>query len=187
MIDLDRLVFRPARATDAEAIAVLHADSWRRNYRGAYSDAFLDGDVYDDRRAVWSDRLDEAREGCQTIVAKSDDAIVGFAHTIVDEDPAWGALLENLHVAFGYQRCGIGARLLGLSARAVIENSPGAGLYLWVLEQNVAAQAFYQSLGGKPADRADVQPPGGVGSRLNGSSIRLRYAWPDPSVLFPTG
>lgn len=46
MANVDPLVFRPARATDSEAIAVLHADSWRRHYRGAYSDAFLDGDVY---------------------------------------------------------------------------------------------------------------------------------------------
>jgi hypothetical protein len=28
----------------------LHADSWRRHYRGAYADAFLDGDVLADRR-----------------------------------------------------------------------------------------------------------------------------------------
>lgn len=183
MADLDRLVFRPARASDSEAIAVLHADSWRRYYRGAYSDAFLDGDVYADRRAVWSDRLREAGDGCHTILVESDDAIVGFAHTVFDEDPTWGALLENLHVASSYQRRGIGARLLGLSAAGVVENSPGSGLYLWVLEQNVAAQAFYQALGGTPAGRAEAQAPGGIVGRLNGSPIKLRFAWPDLSVL----
>lgn len=149
MAKVDRLVFRAARATDAEAIAALHADSWRRHYRGAYADGFLDGDVDADRRAVWNDRLSSRRDDCHTIVAESEGDIVGFAHTILGEDPRWGALLENLHVAFGHQRRGIGARLLELSARAVIENSPASGLYLWVLEQNVAAQGFYRALGGR--------------------------------------
>src|SRR6478752_4827506 len=49
--------FRLARAADALAVAALHADSWRRHYRGAYSDAFLDGDVLKDRRSVWEARL----------------------------------------------------------------------------------------------------------------------------------
>jgi hypothetical protein len=31
------LQFRLADSADAEAIAALHADSWRRHYRGAYS------------------------------------------------------------------------------------------------------------------------------------------------------
>ena len=183
MAGLDPVAFRPARSRDSEAIAALHADSWRRHYRGAYSDTFLDGDVHADRLAVWSDRLRRAPDGCHTVVAESDDAVVGFAHTILEEDPTWGALLENLHVAVGYQRRGIGARLLRLSARAVLENTPGSGLYLWVLEQNVAAQAFYEALDGKPAGRAQAQPPGGVGSRLNGAPVKVRYVWPDPSKL----
>jgi hypothetical protein len=49
--------YRPATERDIAAIAALHADSWRRNYRGAYSDEFLDRDVFEDRRAVWSERL----------------------------------------------------------------------------------------------------------------------------------
>jgi len=49
--------YRQAGAEDIEAIATIHADSWRLNYRGAYSDAFLDGAVDDNRRAVWTERL----------------------------------------------------------------------------------------------------------------------------------
>ena len=48
---------RRAGAADAEQIAVLHADSWRRHYRGGYADSFLDGDIVADRRSVWSARL----------------------------------------------------------------------------------------------------------------------------------
>jgi hypothetical protein len=46
------LRFRAAGSDDAGKIALLHADSWRRNFRGAYADSFLDGDVVTDRRSV---------------------------------------------------------------------------------------------------------------------------------------
>jgi hypothetical protein len=45
VFDLDHLRYRSACASDAAAIAALHADSWRRHYRGTYSAGFLDGDV----------------------------------------------------------------------------------------------------------------------------------------------
>ena len=34
----DDVTYRAARPHDAEGIARLHADSWRRNYRGAFSE-----------------------------------------------------------------------------------------------------------------------------------------------------
>ena len=34
------LRFRPAAPGDADAVAELHADSWQRHYRIAFSDAF---------------------------------------------------------------------------------------------------------------------------------------------------
>jgi len=183
MADRERLTFRLARASDSGDIAALHANSWRRYYRGAYADTFLDGDLDTDRSAVWDQRLGTPDDGRYTVVAESDDAIVGFAHTVFDEDPTWGALLDNLHVAPGHQRKGIGARLLGLSAAAVVDHAPGCGLYLWVLEQNVGARAFYQALGGRLIERTKASPPGGVEGRLDGSPMKLRLAWPDPSSI----
>lgn len=67
------LTLRAAGQGDAEAVALLHADSWRRHYRGAYSDAFLDGDVVADRFAVWSARL-AAPAGSATLLAQNADA-----------------------------------------------------------------------------------------------------------------
>jgi len=37
--------FRRAAACDADRIAQLHAESWRRAYRGMMRDEFLDGDA----------------------------------------------------------------------------------------------------------------------------------------------
>jgi GNAT superfamily N-acetyltransferase len=169
--------FRLAGPADAAAVAQLHADSWRRHYRGAYSDAFLDGDVVADRIEVWTERLQAPDPRRRTILAE-EGRLVGFANTFFDDDPTWGALLDNLHVADGQKRKGIGSRLLTLTAKAVLERPAATGLYLWVLEQNRDARAFYEACGGRCVERHPVEPPGGIASRLNGSPLKLRYVWP---------
>ncbi|BAL88772.1 hypothetical protein AMIS_35520 [Actinoplanes missouriensis 431] len=140
MSDSQRVpLFRFAASTDAGRIAALHADSWRRHYRGAYSDSFLDGDVVTDRHAVWSARL-AAPAGSATILAEQDDRLAGFVHVVFDADPRWGSLVDNLHVVHDQQRTGLGTLLLSHAALAVSEHAAGTALYLWVLRQNVAAR-----------------------------------------------
>ena len=176
--------YRSATPADAAAVAALHADSWRRHYRGAYADDFLDGDVTSDRLQLWTHRLNAPSDGTwATFVAAADEGLIGFAHTILDADDQWGALLDNLHVSAACQRRGIGAALLRMVARFVCEARPGSGLYLWVLEQNVNGQAFYRANDGSPADREPVKPVNGVPGRLNGSPEAIRYVWPTPASL----
>ena len=183
MSDPDDVRFRSARAIDANAVATLHADSWRRHYRGAYSDAFLDGEVVEDRLSVWVGRLGNPLPEACTFVAERDGIVVGFAHGILGEDPTWGALLDNLHVAHGLKGRGIGSRLLTLIAQVVTERTPSSGLYVWVLEQNSRAQACCAARGGACVGREVALPPGGDPRRLNGAPVKLRYAWPHPSKL----
>jgi GNAT superfamily N-acetyltransferase len=179
---LANLTVRHVGPADVDAVAGLHADSWRRHYRGAYSDAFLDGDVAADRRTVWSQRLAEDDGTTCTLLAEDDDAFVGFVHVAFDADPDWGSLVDNLHVVWTRKRQGVGTRLLSAAGSSVLRHGRG-GLYLWVLEQNTAAQAFYGARGGRRADRRLVPPPGGHADRLNGSPVGLRYVWPDPTTL----
>jgi ribosomal protein S18 acetylase RimI-like enzyme len=176
--------YRAATASDTEAVAGLHADSWQRTYRGAYADSFLDGDVMADRLSVWAERLAQPRSDSITIVAEADEepagepAVLGFAHTFLDHDPVWGALLDNLHVSHGRARGGIGTRLMSETARELLRRDPGSDLYLWVLEQNTSGQAFYDARGGTCVGRERRGPfPGG------GTAMGLRYAWPDPADL----
>jgi GNAT superfamily N-acetyltransferase len=182
--DPSGLRFRAAGPGDAHGIAALHADSWQRHYRGAYSDSFLDGDVAGYLLPLWTGRLTSPDPRARTIIAEAADKdVVGLAHTVLGEDPVWGAFLDNLHVAYGLKRQGIGARLLALTGQEVMYWSPASGLYLWVLEQNSAARAFYAARGGACVESAEVQPPGDDPARLNGKPIGLRYAWRDPSTL----
>jgi ribosomal protein S18 acetylase RimI-like enzyme len=176
--------FRSADAHDADAIADLHADSWRRFYRGAYSDSFLDGDLVADRRAAWSTRL-AAPDGTATVVAERDSHLAGFVHVVFDTDPRWGSLLYNLHVVHDLRRAGIGTSLVRRAARAVVDGARGDAMFLWVLEQNTAAQGFYRARGAVRAERGPVPPPGGDPGRLTGTPYCLRMVWPDVTVLNP--
>src|ERR1700720_1613012 len=106
-LNLHDLSFRLGGPSDATAIAALHADSWRRHYRGAYSDAFLDGDVTADRLAVWTDRLGRGDLRSCTLLAEDESGLIGFAHTVFDDDPTWGALLDNMHVPHSHKRQGL--------------------------------------------------------------------------------
>ncbi|MGD0704072.1 MAG: GNAT family N-acetyltransferase [Trebonia sp.] len=175
--------FREAALEDARSIAGLHAASWRHHYRGAYSDSFLDGDVVGFLLTMWTGRMGAHDPRTRTIVAELGGEVIGLAHTRLGDDATWGALLDNLHVTYELKRLGIGSRLLALTGQAVLDSAPASGLYLWVLEQNAAARAFYTARGGTCVQRVAVPPPGGDPSRLNGTPMALRYVWPDPSTL----
>jgi len=176
------LQLRAAGLPDAEQIAPLHADSWRRHYRGAYSDAYLDGDLVADRRAVWNARL---REPGNTFTIKADDdgEFVGFVHVVLDDDEQWGSLVDNLHVTAERKRSGIGTALLGDAAQKIVERATHPSMYLWVQELNTPAHAFYRAAGGTCVETTKVGMPGGVPGRLNGAPNKLRIAWPDVAAI----
>jgi len=170
--------YREATEHHADAIAALHADSWRRHYRGAYLDSYLDGDILSERRERWTLRLKPPRLNQLTVCAEIDGDVVGFSHTLFDHDPHWGALLDNLHVRSDLKGAGIGTRLLSIAAQELVRSRPSQSLYLWVLEQNTPAQAFYDERGGTRMETMLRGPfPGG------GLAVGHRYFWPDPQSL----
>lgn len=181
------LTFRAARPADARAIAGLHADSWRRHYRGAFADAFLDEEAAGFLGDMWAGRFAAPDPSARTILAERGGTVVGLAHTILGRDPTWGALLENLHIRYDWKRQKVGTRLLALSARAVLDAEPASGLYLWVLEQNAAARSFYEARGGVCVEQRPSGAPGGDRTKLNGQPVNLRMAWPDPARLLLVG
>jgi ribosomal protein S18 acetylase RimI-like enzyme len=170
--------YREATEHDADAIAALHADSWRRHYRGAYLDSYLDGDILPERLAAWRIRLRPPRLNQVTVCADLDGDVIGFAHTVFDHDPKWGALLDNLHVRSSLKRGGIGTRLLSAAAQELGRCRPSEPLYLWVLAQNTAAQKFYDARGGTRVETTMRGPfPG------DGWASGHRFFWPDPHQL----
>lgn len=171
------MTLREATAADIDGIATLHAESWRVAYRGMFSDAYLDGDVLADRLAVWQERLTHPPANQYVVVDDRDGAIAGFACAYGADDPRWGTLLDNIHVRPDGKRRGGGTLLLAAIARWALATHPDAGLYLWVLADNVSAQRFYDRWGGSNAETKRFEPPGG------GSVESYRYVWRDLAAL----
>ncbi|MDA0350613.1 MAG: GNAT family N-acetyltransferase [Chloroflexi bacterium] len=174
--------FREATAEDADVIAALHAESWRRAYRGAYSDAYLDGPVHDDRREVWRERYAaagqqppggaERRARMYTLLAIDDDeSLLGFACSFGADDPKWGTLLDNLHVSGAAEGRGIGRQLVAASALWSERAYPDAGFFLWVLDGNARARPFYEYIGATNEGPTEMVTPDGGGVTV------LRYVW----------
>jgi GNAT superfamily N-acetyltransferase len=138
--------------------------------------------VFTERRAVWADRLAHADlTVARTILAVDGDTLLGFAHVIFDDDPRWGALVDNLHVTFDHKRGGLGRQLMVASARAVLDRPRPTGMYLWALEMNAAGRAFYRAIGGEEAGEEVSNLEGG------GTAVAVRYSWPDPGTLVSRG
>jgi ribosomal protein S18 acetylase RimI-like enzyme len=171
------VALRTANSGDIEAIAVLHAESWRRNYRGIYPFEYLDKEVAEDRLAVWRTRLTAPPPNQHVVVAEGDSLINGFICVYGDEDPEWGSLIDNLHVATDVKRSGIGTQLMREGARWLQAHYPRSQVYLWVLEANASARAFYERLGGEDTGAVSQPVAGG------GFAMSCRQTWPDPQTL----
>ena len=176
------VILSPAGAGDAGRIAALHADSWRRHYRGAYADSYLDGDLLRERGTVWSARL-ASPAGTATVIAERGGHLVGFVHVVFDSDPRWGSLVDNLHVDHTMHRSGIGTELMACAARMVLAKADSPALYLWVLQQNARAQRFYRACGGIRTEKGIAAAPRGDPALLNGIPGKYRMTWPDATSL----
>ena len=174
----DPFEIRRATSDDLEAIARLHAESWRSAYRGFLSDEYLDEQVFADRCSIWSEKL-SSHDSASTLVllASRDSEPIGFVCAILDEDQTWGALLDNLHVLPASKGKGLGRRLMVEAARWVASRRPGSPLHLWVIEENEEARSFYERLAGRPLDRKLWSAPDGRGVGL------LRYVWNDATCV----
>jgi len=169
--------YRPAKPPDAEAVALLHARSWRENYRGAFPDAFLDGDLPEERLRVWRERLDHPPGNQLVQLAVEDARLIGFVCAYGAHDPQWGSFVDNLHVADASKRNGIGSSLMRQAGAWLAPLYFDLGIYLWVLEANSSARRFYERLGAQNAGVSTMETHGGAVVRS------CRYTWPRAEVL----
>jgi GNAT superfamily N-acetyltransferase len=147
------LSLRHATSADAELLAAIHAASWQATYRGLLPDAFLDGQVVNERAAFWRARMEvPAVSRRLVLIAEHAGTAVGFACIERPIGSAWGALVDNLHTLPEYQGIGAGKLLIRAAqdwARACGETQ----IHLYVLEGNTAAIAFYGRQGWQPAGK----------------------------------
>ncbi|MEO6277629.1 GNAT family N-acetyltransferase [Roseateles sp.] len=172
------VALRAMRTEDADAVAALHATSWRSAYRGMLPDDFLDNHVVADRQAVWRERLLGPATAPAFGVVAEDAAgrMIGFAYVQPHHDPVWGTLVDNLHVHPDHKGGGLGRRLLqAVATRLGPEHTQP--VFLWVLDANEPAKRFYARMGAEFAERGVAPPFGGV------SLPEWRCVWRDLSTL----
>lgn len=178
MTGTEGLRLREAGAADWEAVAALHIASWRSAYRGILRDAYLDGPIEAERRAVWRERLaDGPQPGQIVIVAEDGEEMIALACILAGQDPRWGSLIDNMHVRPDRKRAGIGRITLAAAAARIGPDHAATPLHLTVFEANGSAIAAYERWGGRLAERLGTDAKDG--RRL---PVR-RYAWNGPDAL----
>jgi ribosomal protein S18 acetylase RimI-like enzyme len=164
--------YRVANINDLENLAKLHAESWRKTYRGIFSDEFLDNDVWEERKSSWASRLSSPKNNQHVLIATDKNEICGFICAFGNESSKWGTFIDNLHVSKSVQGKGIGKQLMYLIAQWADELFEHKGVYLEVLEDNLNARSFYDRIGAKHQETNLWQPPGS-----NEKVNDLLYIW----------
>ena len=171
---------RPAQASDADAIARLHARSWREAYAGVLSAAYLAERVMPEREALWHARLHSPRDGQHVLALEDAGSLVAFCCVYVDDAAHGASYLDNLHVAASHRGQGLGERLLRAAARVCARDGRTPGLQLFVNQANCEAQRFYLRLGARNVASAVWHAP-------DGSAVpTFRFAWPTLAALVET-
>ncbi len=165
-----------AGCDDADAIARIHAASWKATYRGIMPDDYLDSSVDGERASYWREAMAGERYPIVKL-AKSNDDIIGFVALHDDpEDEGYDYTIEHLHLMPDAMGHGLGRALMGAAARSV-KQCGGANVCLWVFEDNAAAIGFYERLGGV----TDAH-----GTDIMADKPDRRIVWQDVSVLIET-
>jgi ribosomal protein S18 acetylase RimI-like enzyme len=167
---LSPLTLRPATEADADLIAAIHSASWQATYRGLLPDTFLNGEVAHDRASYWRARMSApGAERRMVLIAERAAEAIGFVCVERQPDSQWGVLLDNLHALPAHQGIGAG-KLLMRAAQDWAREQGETQLYLYVLEGNMPAVAFYE--------RQGWQFSGAEPDRMGGVDITaLRYVY----------
>jgi len=173
----DMVTYRRIVASDATAIARIHATSWRSAYRGILPDKYLSDNIDADRLAHWRRRLSAPTERDVGVLALREGAPVGFGFAVRDDDERWGSMLDNLHVLPEHKGHGLGRSLMRELVAQLAEAGAAAGLFLWVYEANEDACRFYERLGAGRLHAEVVDTAGG------GRARALVYGWPSMEAV----
>ena len=144
---LSSLALRPATEADADLIAAIHSASWQATYRGLLPEGFLNGEVVHERASYWRARMSAPGADRRIVlIAERAGEPIGFVCVERQPDSPWGVLLDNLHALPAHQGIGAG-KLLMRAAQDWAREHGEAQLYLYVLEGNAPAIAFYERQG----------------------------------------
>lgn len=143
------LSFRDAAAEDAKLISYINATSWRETYRGILPDDFLrrlPNDYWVPSVRTWL-----ASGQLYGVIALEDNRPVGcciYGHSRDTQRSNWGEIV-SLYVLPDCMRRGVGGALLR-RALQLLQEDGYSSCYLWAIEGNRIADAFYRKHGFTP-------------------------------------
>ena len=145
---------RPATVDDAEAMTIMHVQSWRESYGH-----LLPPEFFAKQEAALPDRIERYRASIaaghpRMLAHDPDGELVGIAASGPgrDEDSPCDVELFMLYTLQRIQGRGVGQALLD----ALLGDGPA---YLWVLDDNPRAQAFYRRNGFVPDGKRQLCDP----------------------------
>ena len=130
---------RPPRPADAKSLGHVHVRIWREAYVGLMPQEFLD--ELDPRQSTsrWLMMLEQRDDGVTRLIGLVEQEIVGFIAVgpARDDDAPTPTELQVINVLAAHHGTGLANHLL----TAALGDAPA---YLWVVEGNERAQAFYR-------------------------------------------
>lgn len=161
---------RPARLSDARAIAALDVETWQATYAGILSTPYLAGLSPRRREVGWrSVILREPRDVRVAVDAAGTIRGFGSCGPSRGERRFVGEVF-TLYVAPDWQNRGLGRQLLIALFRRLVASERRSAI-VWVLRDN-ASRFFYERLGGQPVSRKLFS----VGGRTVDA---VAYGWAD--------
>ncbi|MGW5363260.1 N-acetyltransferase family protein [Actinopolymorpha pittospori] len=131
---------RPPRPADATSLGQVHIQIWREAYVGLMPQQFLD--ELDPRRSAdrWRTMLEQPDDGVTRLIGLAEQEIVGFIAVgpARDEDAPTPTELQVINVSATHHGTGLANQLLTAAL------GDDAAAYLWVVEGNERALAFYR-------------------------------------------
>jgi ribosomal protein S18 acetylase RimI-like enzyme len=142
---------RPARTSDAAAIASVHDEAWRLAYRGIIPGRELERMVARRGPNWWNGVIRRGGRLAVLTVAGTTAAYASYGRNRASALAVGGEIYE-IYVRPEYQGIGLGTRLFTVTRKELAARGLD-GLAVWALSDNDIACGFYEALGGKPAAR----------------------------------
>ncbi|MFD7547199.1 GNAT family N-acetyltransferase [Streptomyces sp. NPDC059578] len=138
---------RPARATDAAAVAQVHVRTWQTAYAGIVPQPFLDALDIQEATRTWTALLTGmARPRTDVLVTEDGPSILAFAGFGPAEHAPHRAEVNTLYAHPDVWGTGVGRDLLAATVTAM-HRAAYTDATLWVLADNTRARRFYETAG----------------------------------------
>jgi ribosomal protein S18 acetylase RimI-like enzyme len=162
---------RPARIEDADAIGWVSVTAWRETYAGIMPDEYLAALSAPQRADLFRERIRRMPDKQAIFVALDQDDVVGFGvcgPTRERELETDGEIFA-INLVDAAKRRGLGVRMMAAMASA-LSICGFARVGLWVIDKNMPARRFYETLGGQYTTQKDQE----FGSK---TLVELGYTW----------